>query len=95
MVFGFYFNKTYNISRRLSDGLIQNFTTKGISRMEYSVNTQTRDFNVPGCFFILSPDVEIKTMDIISDGKAKIQIGKVTILNDIDGTICGYRCESL
>lgn len=95
MVFGFYFKKKYDIIRRKTDGTTENLTTEGISRMEYSVNITERKGNIPKFFYILSPEVEIKTMDIISDGKARVQVGKVTVLNDVDGTVCGYRCESL
>lgn len=95
MVFGFYFSKKYDVIRRLPDGTVENFTAEGISRMEYSVNIREQDFNAVKYFFIFSPDTEIRTMDIVVDGDDKVQIGKVIVLNDGSGAICGYRCESL
>ena len=94
MVFGFYFKDKFTLTRKLNNKE-ESFTVYGIRRTEYSVNTEENNFNVVKCFLLLSPDIKILTGDIISDGKSKIQISKISELIDIDGNLCAYRCESI
>lgn len=95
MVFGFYFNKTLFVSRRHRDGSVEEFTTSGVGRMEYSVNTSDNNRAIKKCQMLISPELKIAPGDIIDDGNGRIQILKVEELRDIDGRLQCYRAESV
>ncbi len=91
----FCFRKIINGSRKLADGSIENFTTRGITRVEFSIDTENCNLGKAKCVFLLSPEIAVKAGDVLVDDGKSYLLEKVSAINDFDGVLLAYRAISV
>ena len=75
----FCFPRTFSLIRRNNDGKIQNFSVKGMARMDFAVNPAEFNRKINKGVFLLAPDFEILPGDIICDGEKNFQLHKTKL----------------
>lgn len=92
---GFFFNKTFNVTRCHSDGTTEDFTVNGMFRMKSMLDQQNGNFPVTEVLFVFAPDREIMLGDRVCFDDCCCRIGRVEPICDLDGNIQAYRVESI